>query len=220
MPTCSHLDLHVRTSPIRPLELDSMLLFLLCPIEGTIALSTASPAPFTDPSAVLLNPWVTGESSDMGLAAVSPVRGAFTASIRNGAFCTRDRARDGGTARSAVCFWAESTFEDEGDVKSVSATVDADRLLDDDGNWGAENVLDAADTKDSCESGSSRLYRVGTGAGWAAFTFSRGAVRECSFIVDPETRLTHRGGVAGPAVYHRATALSRGPRMALRRRAI
>lgn len=67
-------------------------------------------------------------------------------------------------------------MEGNGDVKSVSPAVDMERLLDEDGNWGAENVLDATDTYDSCESGSSRLYSDGMGAGWATLRFSRGVV--------------------------------------------
>jgi hypothetical protein len=42
---------------------------------------------------------------------------------------------------------------DEGVVElvSVSAVVDVDRLLEDDGNAGAENTLDTVEWTDSCE---------------------------------------------------------------------
>lgn len=49
---------------------------------------------------------------------------------------------------------------DDGDVKSVSAAVEVERLLEDDGSTGAEKVLDATDTADSCEGGSAGLCTV------------------------------------------------------------
>jgi hypothetical protein len=82
-PDQGHVLAH--TSPIRVLELKSMLFGLLCPIIGLTEVSTVVEEPFTEPSALLLHPWAIGESTDMGLAAVSPVRGAFAASIRIGA---------------------------------------------------------------------------------------------------------------------------------------
>jgi hypothetical protein len=48
-----------------------------------------------------------------------------------------------------------ATCVDDGDVKSVSAVVDVERLLGNEGNFGAENVLDAVEITDSCESGKS-----------------------------------------------------------------
>jgi len=42
---------------------------------------------------------------------------------------------------------------DDGGVNSVSAAVDVERLLEDDGNPGAEKVLDAIECNDSCDSG-------------------------------------------------------------------
>jgi hypothetical protein len=83
---------------------------------------------------------------------------------------------DASLARSTGSFWLSGTLEDNGDVKSVSPVVELERLLDEDGKWGAENVLDAADIYDSCESGNSRLYSGGRGAGWATLRFSRGIV--------------------------------------------
>ena len=56
--------------------------------------------------------------------------------------------------------------------------METERLLDDEGNCGTENVLDTADTYDSCESGSSRLYSAGMGAGCARLRFSRGRRRQ------------------------------------------
>lgn len=38
-------------------------------------------------------------------------------------------------------------------VRSVSVVVDVDRLLDNDGKFGAEKVLDTVEIADSCESG-------------------------------------------------------------------
>ena len=96
----------------------------------------------------------------MGLAAVSPVRIAFDVSIGGGAgclFCPRIWDGEGGTARSRGWLWPDAALEVEGDVKSVSAAVEFDTLLLDDSNGGAANVLEAADTYDSCESGSSLL---------------------------------------------------------------
>jgi hypothetical protein len=49
--------------------------------------------------------------------------------------------------------WAAATWVDAGDVSSVSVVVDVDKLLDDDGNFGAEKVLDTVEITDSCESG-------------------------------------------------------------------
>ena len=75
--TCDLLKGHVsaRTSPIRVLELKSILFGLLWPIAGLSEASTVMIEPFTTPSAPLLKPWAMGESSDMGLAVVSPFRG-------------------------------------------------------------------------------------------------------------------------------------------------
>jgi hypothetical protein len=108
----------------------------------------------------------------MGLAAVSPVRGAGTASTRNGASRRRTRFGDSGFARSVHCACSGGAVEVEAFTKSVSPTVETERLLDEEGNWGAEKVLDAAETYESWESGSSRLYSAGMGAGWAKLRFS------------------------------------------------
>jgi hypothetical protein len=61
----------------------SMLLFLLCACANARGASAgvAVSSPFSEPSAVLLNPWVPGDVSAMGLAAVSPVGDAFAAAV-------------------------------------------------------------------------------------------------------------------------------------------
>lgn len=72
-------------------------------------LSIPSPMPLTDPSAVLLNPWETGEPSNMGLAAVSPVRVAFAAaaSIRDARACeSAFRGRLGEVDIDASVVWS------------------------------------------------------------------------------------------------------------------
>jgi hypothetical protein len=117
---------------------------------GTDGLSIPKPTPLAAPSAVLLNPEVAGEVRDMGLAAVSPVRGAFAAavSILGAARASTPRASvdESGIDASVGLLWL-TTLVDEGVVKSVSvsAVVDVDRLLEDDGNAGAEKVLDTVD---------------------------------------------------------------------------
>jgi len=45
-------------------------------------------------------------------------------------------------------------------VISTSVTVELDTLLDDEGTGGAEKVLEAAETIESCELGSSGLYSL------------------------------------------------------------
>lgn len=132
---------------MRPLE--SILLLRLWLIEGAVDALTNDPQPFSDPSAVLLRPWVVGESSDTGLAAVLPVRCTSTASTRKTS-SPRTRPGDG-------TFWFDGALGNGGDVTSVSPVVDVERLLEDEGNRGAEKVLDAVDMYDSCEFGSSRL---------------------------------------------------------------
>jgi hypothetical protein len=52
--------------------------------------------------------------------------------------------------------WLETTLVD-GVVRSVSVVVDVDKLLDDDGSFGAEKVLDTVEMTDSWESGRSDL---------------------------------------------------------------
>lgn len=131
-----------------------MLLFLLCAGKGTLASCFAFSVSFRDPSAVLLNPWMTGELSAMGLDVVSPVRGAFAGTVWIRGVCARAspaRALLGevGMAASGDFFWLDVTLVDEGVVKSVSAVVDVDRLLDDDGNFGPEKVLDTTERTDS-----------------------------------------------------------------------
>lgn len=81
-----------RTSPIREAEWASMLLFLLCAAIGFTGVSRPVTALFTQPSALLLNPWVMGDASGMGPAVVSQVCGAFAAavSMRAGAARTSD----------------------------------------------------------------------------------------------------------------------------------
>jgi hypothetical protein len=129
-----------------------MLLFLLCayanlrPFAGAAAFSS----PFNDPSAVLLKPWVAGESRGMGLYAVSPVCSAFAAagSIL-GAFTRasdpRAWAGDLGIGASMGSLWPAATLVEVGEVRSVSVVVDVDRLLDDEGSFGAQKVLDTVE---------------------------------------------------------------------------
>lgn len=70
----------------------------------------------------------------MGLgAAVSPVRGAFAASIRS-VFGARARLGDGRIASVVDVFWLDGTLDRGGDVISVSPAVDVERLLDTEGN--------------------------------------------------------------------------------------
>ena len=58
-----------------------MLLFRLCAEDLSVGLAD-DPLLFTDPSAVLLEPCIAGETIDMGVAVVLSVGGAFaTASI-------------------------------------------------------------------------------------------------------------------------------------------
>jgi hypothetical protein len=115
-------------------------------------------SPFSSPSAVLLGPWASiGEASDIGLAAVSPVRDAFDVSIRGAvvrAFWLRGWVGEAGNARSS--FWLEGALE-EGGVNSVTV-VEVDMLLDNDSSVGAANALDATEASDSCELGKSGLY--------------------------------------------------------------
>jgi hypothetical protein len=108
----------------------------------------------------------------MGLAAVSPVRGAFaaaTVSIR-GVFArasdTRALLGETGIAASAGFVWLEATLVD----------VDVDKLLEDDGNFGAEKVLDTVDTTESCELGSSGLWIVVVLACCVVLSASGGAI--------------------------------------------
>ena len=100
---------------------------------------------------------------------------------------------------------------DEEDVKSVSAAVEVDRLLEEDGKAGAEKVLDKIDGTESCEAWNSGGCNTGAVAGALATSrFSKGAIGKwlrSSCWAGGQTRrgrLTHhgkRGGVA-PDVYH------------------
>jgi hydrogenase maturation factor HypE len=110
----------------------------------------------------------------MGLAAVSPVRGAFaaaTVSIR-GVFARASDTR----ALLGGFVWLEATLVDVGEVNSVSVVVDVDKLLEDDGNFGAEKVLDTVDTTESCELGSSGLWIVVVLACCVVLSASGGAI--------------------------------------------
>jgi hypothetical protein len=139
----------------------SMLLFLLCACTGVgpLGVCTAGPSPFNDPSAVLLKPCVAGDSRGVGQAAVSPVRGAFaaTVSIRGAACASGPRTWPGdcGIGASVGLAWSVATWVDDGDVDSISVVVDVERLLGTEGNFGAENVLDAVEITESCEFGRS-----------------------------------------------------------------
>ena len=57
-----------------------MLLLRLCAKVLSMGL-VADPSPFTEPSALLLNPWVVGETNDTGVTVVWPVCGAFAAAM-------------------------------------------------------------------------------------------------------------------------------------------
>lgn len=126
-----------------------MLLLRLWLTEGAADGLAVDSESFGDPSAVLLRPWVTGECSDKGLAVVLPVCCTSATWIRK-ASSPRIRPGDG-------TFWVDGALDNGGDVSSVSPVVDVERLLEDEGNRGAEKVLDAVDMYDSCEFGSSRL---------------------------------------------------------------
>ena len=155
-------------------ECVSMLLFRLCAVRGAGRLSTPMPTPFSKPSDVLLKLWVAGDSSGRGLAAVSPVRGAFAAAT---SIWGAARASPpwlwlwlcGVATGASVCLLWLATLAEEGAVESVSVVVEADRLLDDDAKAGAEKVLDSTDWPDSCESGNSGLGAVAITAVWAVW---------------------------------------------------
>jgi hypothetical protein len=122
---------------------------------GTTGGSFIVSDPFTDPSAARFKPCIAGESSNMGLGAVSPVRCAFAASIRS-VSSPRNRFGDCGIACAVGVFWADEALDRGGEVISVSPAVDV------------ENVLDGADMRESCELGSSRWYSEGIGTVIAA----------------------------------------------------
>lgn len=71
--------------------------------------------------------------------------------------------------------WLQATLVD-GVVKSVSVVVDTDRLLDADGRLGAEKVLDAVESTDSWESGTSGLCTVMMVGLWVVLALSDGAI--------------------------------------------
>jgi hypothetical protein len=131
-----------------------MLLFRLCAASGARTFFSTSSAPFKYPSAVLLKPFTFGESSAMGLVAVSPVRGAFaeTVSIRGTFACASPpgvRLGEVGIDAFADMVASTTTSAGVGVIRSVSVVVDMDKLLEDDGNFGAEKVLDTAEVIDS-----------------------------------------------------------------------
>jgi hypothetical protein len=126
-----------------------MLLFLLCAYANLRPLANvaASSSPFNKPSAVLLKPWVAGESRGMGPNAVSPGCSAFAATGSILGASTRASepqawAGDGGTSASMGSLLPTATLVEVGEVRSVSVVVDVDKLLDDEGSLGAENVLE------------------------------------------------------------------------------
>lgn len=86
----------------------------------------------------------------MGLYAVSQVCSAFAAagSIL-GAFTRasdpRAWAGDLGIGASMGSLWPAATLVEVGEVRSVSVVVDVDRLLDDEGSFGAQKVLDTVE---------------------------------------------------------------------------
>lgn len=87
----------------------------------------------------------------------------------------------------------------DGVVSSVSVVVDVDRLLDDDGNLGAEKVLDTVDITDSCESGKSCLCTVVIAGACMMLAFSDGAIDKYVGRVQQDRRADLRGAdiVAG-----------------------
>jgi hypothetical protein len=134
----------------------------------------------------------------MGLAAVSPVRGASTVSTGGGASCTclpRDWVGEGGTARSKGWLWLEGAYEVAEDAKSASVTVDVERLLDDEGGAGAEKVLEAAETIESCELGSSALYSLGMSCCGAVVMSSEDCVSCVSLLPQIASAHSSCGGV-------------------------
>lgn len=90
----------------------------------------------------------------MGLGAVSPVRGAFaaTVSIRGTFACASPLGLllgEVGIAVFADVVAFTATSAGVGVIRSVSVVVDVDKLLEDDGSFGAEKVLDTAEVIDS-----------------------------------------------------------------------
>jgi hypothetical protein len=71
--------------------------------------------------------------------------------------------------------WLGATLAD-GVVNSLSVVVDVDKLLDDDGNFGAEKVLDTAESTDSWESGKPGLCTVMMVGIWVVLSLSDGAI--------------------------------------------
>jgi hypothetical protein len=152
-----------------------MLLFLLCTCVRTDGVSGASPALLRDPSMVLLEPWVVGDSRGMKVAAVTTVCSplAAVASMRGAARTSAPVLwpDDLGIGASRGLLWF-ATWVDEGVVRSMSVVVEADRLLEEEGSAGAEKVLETAEWTDSCES-------WGTGLSTVAM-IAVGVVSECS----------------------------------------
>jgi hypothetical protein len=180
-----------------------MLLFLLCVCAkaGRGVACTAVSSPFNDPSAVLLKPWVVGDSRGMAPAVVSP-RGALaaTASIR-GAFARASGPRacpgDFGGGASGGWLCAVATLAGADDTGSVSVVVDVDRLLVDDGSFGAEKVLDTVERADSCESGRSGWSAALSGCARSVLAFSDGAIDKyvvCSRADAPTYAVPSRRG--------------------------
>ena len=134
-----------------------MLLFLLWAAMGlqVEGVARATPAALTEPSALLLEPWVAGEPSGFGLSALSPARDSLATAVS-----TRGAAhaspRDWGGCLSigvgvSVCLVWLSALVNEGAVLSVSVVVEVERVLDEEARAGAEKVLDWAEWTVSCE---------------------------------------------------------------------
>jgi hypothetical protein len=145
---------------------------------------------------------VVGDSGGIAPAAVSPNRGAFaaTASIR-GAFARASAPRagpgDAGGGASVGVLAAAATLAGADDVSSGSVVVDVDRLLDDDGSFGAEKVLDTAETTDSCELGTSGLGAALSECVGMVLAFSDGAIDKyvvCSRADAPTYAVPSRRG--------------------------
>lgn len=143
-------------------ECVSMLLFLLWAVMGleVEGVARATPAALTEPSALLLEPWVAGEPSGFGLGALSPARDSLAAAVSTrGAGHASPRGDWGGCLSigagvSVGLVWL-SALADEGAVLSASVVVEVERVLDEEARAGAEKVLDWAEWSVSCEAGMS-----------------------------------------------------------------
>jgi hypothetical protein len=89
--------------------------------------------------------------------------------------------------------WVAAPLVADGVVNSVSVVVDVDRLLDDNGNFGAEKVLDTVEIADSCDAGKSCLCTVVIAGVCMMLAFSGGAIDEYVGRVQQDRRADLRG---------------------------